>query len=168
MLCQRCKKRPASVHMAEYINGQQREVHFCEKCVQETLSEALNQGSLSEMMGKLIGSVSQSDGEDEQNKTPEAEKTYECPVCGETYSGFFKNTLLGCPEDYFVFNNSINDVLSNSEIENPVHSGKLPSKSLEDTVNENIRQTLNIRIEKALENEDYESAAQIRDRLRSL
>ncbi|WP_161488117.1 UvrB/UvrC motif-containing protein [Sedimentisphaera cyanobacteriorum] len=154
--------------MAEYINGKQREVHFCEKCVQETLSEALNGGSLSEMMGKLIGSVSPEAGGEEKTKSPAEQKNYECPVCGETYSGFTRDTLLGCPEDYFVFSNKISDVLSNTEIENPVHSGKLPSKSLEDTVNENIRQTLNIRIEKALENEDYESAAQIRDRLRSL
>ena len=34
MQCEKCQKRPANVHITQFINGQKAEKHLCEQCAQ--------------------------------------------------------------------------------------------------------------------------------------
>ena len=167
MLCDKCGQNPATIHMVEYVNGKQKEIHLCETCVQQTLSSPLKNTSLNQVMSEMIEAINNRDKYKRRKNVPLADKK-QCPVCGEIYGELSQDTILGCPEDYFVFHNKIKKVLSNDIGENYVHSGKLPSSSLEETISENIRLTLVARMEKAVSIEDYEGAAEIRDQLRNL
>ena len=35
MICQRCKKQPATVHLTEILQNEKRERHLCEDCARE-------------------------------------------------------------------------------------------------------------------------------------
>ena len=35
MLCQICKKNPATVHVQEIVNGEKRIMHFCAECAEK-------------------------------------------------------------------------------------------------------------------------------------
>lgn len=35
MLCQECRKRPATLHYTKIINGQKTELHLCQECAEE-------------------------------------------------------------------------------------------------------------------------------------
>jgi len=98
MLCQKCKKHAATVHLTEIINNEKREKHLCEQCaamegvtgsvVQEPLK-----GHVQQIMAKFVMSQ------------PEAKETSQlaCDECGMTFLQFRNGGLLGCPNDYEVF-----------------------------------------------------------------
>lgn len=163
MLCDKCKKNQATIHMAEFVSGKRRNIHLCESCMKEAFGGNAANISLEEILGSVIESV--------KNKAVGRELGSKgllvCPMCGKNYEEFTPQTALGCPEDYFVFHNHILDLLK-PELEEPVHKGKFPSNSHEKTVSQNLRITLTEKLEKALEDEDYEAAASLRDRLRGL
>ena len=35
MLCEKCQKNEATMHMIKVVNGETKEHHYCEKCVKE-------------------------------------------------------------------------------------------------------------------------------------
>ncbi|MGE4285011.1 MAG: UvrB/UvrC motif-containing protein [Phycisphaerae bacterium] len=164
MLCDKCGKNQATIHMAEFISGKRRNIHLCEDCMKKAFSSNTTNLSLEDILGSMIDSI--------RNKTVGRELgkkgLLSCPMCGEHYDEFTMKTELGCPEDYFVFHNHILDLLKTDLDEPVVHKGKFPTHSHEKTVSENMRISLTENLEKALEVEDYEAAANLRDRLRGL
>jgi len=53
MLCERCKKNEANVHISKNINGKAAELHMCEKCARES-GELL---SMNQFLGNFFESV---------------------------------------------------------------------------------------------------------------
>jgi len=163
MLCDKCGKNQATIHMAEFISGKRRNIHLCESCMKAAFGSNAANLSLEDILGSMIDSVrDKSVGRDLGRKG-----LLTCPMCGEYYDEFTLKTELGCPEDYFVFHNHILDLLK-TNLDEPVHKGKFPTHSHEKTVSVNMRISLTEKLEKALEAEDYEAAANLRDLLRGL
>ncbi len=82
-----------------------------------------------------------------------------------TLSKFRKTSLLGCPQDYDVFDKSLQLLISKSQAGKTEHCGKIPSRQPEDTKKHLEMMDLRHQLETAIKDEDYEAAAKLRDQI---
>ena len=164
MQCQLCNEQSATIHLTEISNGKRIESHLCQSCAQKQGLAVNSQVPLNELLGTLLAAESEagvilpnSEGLD-----------LSCPSCGTTLEEFSKNTLLGCPNDYEVFGEHINPLISKTQGGNLNHCGKVPSKAPADAQNQIELINLQRQLETAVKDEDYETAAKLRDRIQQL
>jgi protein arginine kinase activator len=159
MLCDVCGKNPATVHLTEIIDDQMSELHLCEECARKKSAQMEQQFGLSDLLGGLA--------EFEKPAKDLEAVALKCASCGLTYADFKKIGRLGCGECYTAFKKYLGPLLkrihgSSSHFgKSPVMLAKAPKKKPE--VQE-LRQNL----QKAIEMEDFEEAAKIRDQIREL
>ena len=160
MRCEICKKDEATVHLTEIIDGLRNETHLCERCAAEQGMAVKSHIPLNELLSSLL-SVQPTD--DELHGASEQDVL--CPHCGFTLDQFRKEAVLGCPYDYEVFEKSLLPLIEKAHDGRTVHHGKVPSKTPSDTKKQiellNLRQQLS----DAVQGEDYELAAKLRDRI---
>ncbi len=91
-----------------------------------------------------------------------------CPKCGISFREFRANGLLGCLHDYEVFAEYITPLIERTHGGATRHSGKVPSRmgSTPDDQAEILR--LKRQLSHAVDAEDYETAAGLRDQLKVL
>lgn len=92
-----------------------------------------------------------------------------CPTCGTTWSQFQKGGLLGCANDYTLFEEPLTDLIRSMHERHTQHTGKLPPQSsAADTVVRARKIQLESRLSAAVQAERYEEAARLRDQLRAI
>ncbi len=156
MNCEKCHKNHATIHLTVLEKGVPREAHLCDACARQTGAITNFNFSIGSLLGGLMEPV----------KTPKIAQI-RCPECGITYSEFKTKARLGCANDYEVFRTELLRLLEKVH-GSTQHAGKTPH-----TVDANIRKENElIRLKKDLESvvksEDFEKAAEIRDRIKSL
>ena len=170
MLCQKCKKNIATIHMTEIANGLRKDLHICEQCAMGDFASPDFKISLADLIKSLTKDIPFNMPVDgvpirATGKKPIKRK---CRACGATYSEFNISTEFGCPHDYQIFNKHVDRLLRQFNNGSCVHSGKLPLRSLEKTRKDNRSMILRMRIDDAVRSENYELAAEIRDQLNQL
>ncbi len=182
MLCERCKMREANIRYTEVVNGVATEHNICSQCARE-----LDLGQYSGLAGLIDGDypigrlISQLLGLQEDQSEGSDEDLQElpdlvCPTCHTSYADFVKNSQFGCPDCYHMFDLLISDKLKQMH-GSDTHTGKhavteekIPEESVFEkplTTQERI-DLLRSRIQEAVSEEDYESAARYRDEIRTL
>jgi protein arginine kinase activator len=159
MLCERCKKNDASYHMTKIVQNKKVEIHLCEQCARE-MGETSSPLSFQNIISELMGYISQ---------PYEMEKHYEprCGNCGTYFSEFKKGGLLGCSECYRSFSEELNPVLR--KVQGSIkHVGKVPKSRGKTQSDKGEINGLQIMLQRAIENEEYEEAAKIRDEIKKL
>ena len=159
MLCDICGKREATVHLTEIINEKVTKLHLCEECARDKGAEMEDHFGLSDLLAGLadLGPAAAS----------EAVEAIKCPACGFTYQDFRKVGRLGCSECYEAFKKQLAPLLKRIHGSDR-HSGKIPvrvGKTVKDTRN---LQDLKVKMEKAIQAEEFEEAAKLRDKIREL
>ncbi|NLK67888.1 MAG: DNA helicase UvrBC [Clostridiaceae bacterium] len=158
MLCQICHKREATVHFTRIVNQQKVEMHVCERCAAENSEIKINiHNLLSGIMG--IGTAT--------GVGQKTHSTIKCEFCGMTINEFNKTGLLGCTKCYEVFGDSITTMLKRIH-GNVKHHGKMP-KNISSTIKDayNLR-SLKEELQRSINKEEYEKAAEIRDKIKLL
>jgi protein arginine kinase activator len=84
-----------------------------------------------------------------------------CPLCGQKFMEFRAEGRLGCPNDYDVFKSGLLPLISRAH-GTTRHVGKVPRHAL----NVASRLQLRAQLREAVDREDYELAARLRDQLR--
>lgn len=169
MICQVCKENNANVHITKIVNGVKQEFNICERCAKE--KEGINIGfssdlsfpsdfSFQNILSGIMDYVNQS------NMNTRAVEP-KCEVCGTTYSEFKRQGLLGCSECYSTFTSTLNPLIKRVQ-GNTEHIGKLPKKSGKDIMEKKKLLKLKEELQKAIAEEEYEKAAEIRDKMREL
>lgn len=154
MKCQSCGKRDAKVHVTEIDDAnQKRELHLCEQC------HGQSGGGDTSLETLLAGALSAS-----APRPPELA----CSACGLPYAEFRSRGRLGCPECYTVFAEALDPLLEKIHTAKR-HIGKSPG----DGSNEQRTRARKLvetrrRLHDAVEREDFEAAARLRDELRAL
>ena len=166
MQCQRCKEQTATIHLTEINNGQREETHLCEMCAEHEGLAIKSQIPLNELLSTLL--ASQSSSKEQPVVEVAAEDEESCPSCGMTMKEFHKGRLLGCSDDYEVLGDSLDPIIEKNQGGNTTHKGKVPTNAPEDSKKQVEILNLRRKLEDAVENEDYENAAQIRDRIEHL
>jgi protein arginine kinase activator len=158
MKCQRCHN-PATLHITEVLSEEKyEELHLCEQCANKYLHEQ-HKGAL----GKA-GVAGEATAESEDGGTY---AQHECPQCAIKFVEFRNTGRLGCPHDYQEFRAELLPLLENIHGETK-HCGKTPRRQPENKQAQSELIQLRTRLKQAVTKEDYEEAARIRDRIRTL
>lgn len=165
MKCQKCNKE-ATVHVTDLVGGKPIEYHLCEEHAKAFLqnTQAILPGEAN-MASALATHLAQKMAFSKANSEFLESDQEMCPVCGIHFSEFRATSLLGCPEDYHTFAKQLKPLLMNIHGETR-HKGKKPKRSGEA---ESQRLTHRIELyhemEKAVAEEKYEKAKEIRDQI---
>lgn len=154
MKCDFCSEA-ATVHITDMSSGKYRVLHLCGGCAEKEkngdLTQQLNvenivKGIIAAYAGELVGELAK----------------LSCPYCGTKYMEFRAKGRLGCPADYEVFQKGLMPMLGRIH-GSTEHKGKCPRRgsSAAGPKAELIR--LRRELRDAVEREDYEQAAQLRD-----
>lgn len=150
MLCSKCGKYNATTHIRTVVNGVVIEKNLCSMCAATEGLDFTSQNSLAGMLASMFGEV-------------KAENTKKCPVCGETFSQIAQSGKAGCADCYKTFKAELLPYLKRVH-GSTKHIGKKPNNEpLKDTL-EQLRQELS----RLIEEENYEQAAVIRDKIRGM
>lgn len=172
MLCDICHKREAKIYYTEIINGEKKEQHLCEECAAEHTSFQVKMPVKGEFtLGNLLSSILQGYYNNEEQKQEENPNPV-CPRCGMSYEEFLKTGLLGCADCYKSFGSAILGSLKNIQ-GSELHTGKRPKGYVKvKEVSKPIKELseidkLTIRLQQAVEREEFEEAARLRDEIRA-
>lgn len=155
MNCDKCDQL-ATVHITDIVGGVKKEVHLCETHAQE-LSQSIDVDfSMPGMLGKLAQAIP---------VQQEQQKEMRCGECGMTYSEFRRGGRLGCARDYQVFGDVLAGVLEKIH-GGAAHLGKVPSRATQSVAEESEIIQLRNELAQAVEREDFERAARLRDEIR--
>jgi len=159
MICQSCGKNPATVHLTEILGGEKREKHLCEQCA---VSEGITTGkppvSLNEWLTNFVM---------QQSGTAVAADVT-CEKCGTCFNDFRQSGLLGCPECYKAFAKVLTPLVERAHENATHHVGKAPADLDRSQRRQYELVNLRRRLRDAVQTEDYEEAARLRDRIAGL
>lgn len=163
MKCQKCE-RPATFHITELAGGKPQELHLCEECAREYLTQSDSpEGTSTSLAGALAHQLAVGQTAQELARLDQQA----CPVCGVTFFEFRNKGRLGCPHDYVCFQKELEPLLMNIHGETR-HTGKQPRRSAEDT--DRYTQLIRLRREMkdAITAEEYERASRLRDEIKQI
>jgi protein arginine kinase activator len=161
-LCELCKKAQATFHLTNISrDGTKVEQHLCDACATEKglLHSPKTTIDLNELLENFIAG----------GKGAAAELSHiVCDQCGLSYIEFRNQGLLGCANDYTVFKDQLGRLLERTHSGGDVHTGKTPkSIGVVRKPHVDIRR-LKRQLDEAVAAEDYERAAELRDKIHAL
>jgi protein arginine kinase activator len=161
MICQFCKKREATIHFTNVENNKVRAIHICPQCAEERGFDELKRSNfaMADFVAGLFDSALEAA---ERGGAPDA-----CPNCGTSYSTFQEIGRLGCSECFEFFQQQLMPLLRSIH-GNTRHLGKAPSRFSAAVGVERRMQELQGELAQAIELEQYERAAEIRDEIKRL
>ncbi len=159
--CQKCGKEATYIDVVIRKGGQIEETNLCDQCAQEagltpkhyqTVSDLLNQ-EVAKQIGRPQATAQQPT----------------CPNCGLTWSEFRERGVLGCPACYDEFEERLIPLLQRTHEGGTAHVGAAPAQpGGEQAATTRLVQRLRKQLAEALNAEQYEKAAQLRDSLQDL
>ncbi len=167
--CERCNKYKANVHIVKVFDGIKKELNICEKCARElgefnlnSIANVENTFSLN-ILGGLLEYFNNNGPQSSVIKINDSE----CPKCKTTYAEFKNSGFLGCDKCYDQFM-KILDIFIKRVQNSSQHVGKIPFRCGEDMIARREMSSLKEELQKAINSEEYEKAAEIRDKIKNL
>lgn len=174
MLCEKCKKNTATVHYRYSENGNVTELHLCPEC-------AKNEGLMQNNGSAAAGFMSQGGiFEDYFGKAPFSAlfgntllgkqlsvKQRVCPGCGLSDGELRSGGRLGCAQCYTTFEDIVELMLKKMH-QSCEYKGKTPEGTPEGMSLAGKIEKLRSDMQTAVDNQEYEEAARIRDAIRQL
>ena len=154
MMCEKCGLNPAAVTLTKVINGKKSVVKLCAACAQENnIYKDLNMDlGFSSLFSSFFN-------DSEQIGTEE-----KCPLCSMTKSEFIRKGKPGCANCYTVFEASMSPLLKKIH-STTSHTGKTFAPGAK---SENKIDILKAQLKEAIEKEEYEKAARLRDEIKEM
>ena len=162
MRCDRCDNE-ATVHETMLVAGQKVEKHLCESCARDEGLSIHPTEPINALLSKFImapGLVQQAAGGGRSKKD---QKAPSCPDCGMTWMEFRKCGLLGCATCYEVFETRLAPLIERAQEGATHHVGKAPRGSVGLADHQRRLRALRVELGEAIDAEQYEHAAQLRD-----
>jgi protein arginine kinase activator len=165
--CDRCDK-PAVVHEVTVKSGVKSEVHLChDHAVEAGVAMPTHQPINQLLTQFVISQTAKGKGKGKPRpKVRTRRKT--CPSCGMTFGRFRQSGTLGCPDCYQAFDERLTPLIERAQNGATHHRGKTPSRAGASVDRQLLVQQLVKELDQAVAAEQYERAAQLRDRLRNL
>jgi len=163
MKCQKCQMREATNHMTEVVNGKKQELHLCQECAAvspEFQAMKHMEFGIGDFLGGIFGGKPKT-----LNET--VTKTAVCPDCHMPFEEFLQKGRLGCGTCYSVFRNRLERPLKQIHGTNE-HVGKVPSRLGGALKRDREVSHLEAELNAAVMKQDFETAAELRDKIRAL
>lgn len=174
MLCDRCQKRDAKILYTEIINGVKKEQHLCEECATDYTSFQMEKPILNSdlTLGDLLSTLLDNYTSTDKKKTGEAKITLTCDNCGTTYEEFVQKGRFGCAQCYRSFNSQLGKTFKGIQ-GSDIHTGKRPKGYVTATSDRKLKnfsetEKLSLRLQEAIEKEEFEEAARLRDLIKQM
>jgi protein arginine kinase activator len=161
MICDQCKEREAKIQLTQVENDQKTTVHLCEECAEQ---RGLDTGAkvLKSELGGFLASMSKAVA-----GLPAAPDGLRCGSCGSTLKDFRDSGRLGCAHCYASFEGHLRDLLRRLHGSSQ-HLGeryRAPGAEEEQDPKHRLLE-LREQLRRAVEDENFELAAELRDQLR--
>ncbi|HWP39230.1 MAG TPA: UvrB/UvrC motif-containing protein [Gemmatimonadales bacterium] len=163
MRCDHCGERPAAIHLTQIVNNAVTQVHLCEPCAAEKgihTNASIAKFPLSDFLASLGKAAPKTDAGTEAGEP--------CSFCGATLANFRETGRLGCPHCYTTFDHHLRDLLRRLHGSSQ-HVGEVylpPGKQVAGSAQTLLE--LRDQLRRAVEAENFELAAELRDRIRVL
>jgi protein arginine kinase activator len=163
MLCERCHQKEAAIRLLDvkWSAGAHTAAatQLCQACARSAgigLPHGQGFSAVIQMLAKglLPGSAAKS----AKAAIPGADENLACPHCGWTLRDLRQTNRFGCPRDYEVFGDVVEDLLERLQGQSQ-HCDLREESALDRLVGE---------MREAVAREDYEGAARLRDQVRAL
>ena len=161
MLCTICKEKPATVHLTQIVGDKMQKLDLCEDCAKTKGINDPTSFGLADL--DLVLGL----GASQQLEQAAGGVELKCPRCGFTQADFKKSGRLGCPECYVTFAEGLRGLLKTMH-KGTRHTGKAPESLRAIRENADRMKTLQAKLAKAIKDENYEQAAQVRDEIKQL
>src|SRR3954468_10810941 len=161
MLCETCRERDAVVHLTTIENNAVHQLHLCERCAAERGVETTLK-TQKHPLGEFLQSVHQ------QVATAGAVSAdnLRCSFCNTTMADFRATGRWGCARCYTNFEAGIRELLRRVQ-GNHKHVGRSYRPPMSETLERSaVLGELKERLRRAIDNEQFEVAADLRDRIR--
>lgn len=166
MLCEKCGKNTASVHVTKIINGKKTEMYLCESCAGEKGELGFSfEGKfpLHQFFSSLMGFPGVGSGK----VASTGYSGLQCPGCGLTYAQFGQIGRFGCDRCYDSFGENLLPLLRRLH-GNQKHIGKIPARVGSHVKLKKDIERLREELQKKIAEEAFEEAAVLRDKIRKL
>jgi len=158
ILCDECKHNPATIHRTIISNGEKKEQRLCAVCAaQYGYSVSFPTSSINNILSGLFNM---------QQKQPD-ETELKCSRCGRTLEAIKKTGQIGCSLCYKDFSKELEPVLRRVQ-GRMEHTGGIPDTLSEDYKRNKEISKLKKLLDEAVQLEQYEQAAVLRDRIAEL
>lgn len=157
MLCSICKEREATVHLTQITGDKMQKVDLCEEC---SKTKGLNDPAGFNLADLLLGLGASQEIEQAAGGTE-----LKCARCGFTQADFKKAGRLGCPECYKTFAEGLESLLKSMH-KGTRHVGKTPESMRQNQDLSDRLKALQKKLAKAIEDENFEQAARLRDEIK--
>ena len=160
MLCDNCGKNEAEVHLTQIVENEMATVHLCPACAAE---KGWDEPAKKLPLDAFLAQMGQAAMSDE-----EATIAGPCSYCHTTVDDFRKSGRLGCPHCYSIYETQLRAILRRIH-GSTHHLGKVyvPPASAQADRSARVA-ALKRKLQRAVEAEDFEQAAVIRDQIREL
>ncbi|MEA2081963.1 MAG: UvrB/UvrC motif-containing protein [Elusimicrobiota bacterium] len=154
MICDICKENEATVHFTSFHGGEVTKMHICHACaVKLGVFDGNTQEKSFDILGKFLSALA----------LPESISDQSCSECGKKLSEFREDGKLGCPQCWEAFRANLEPLLKKIHGRS-FHKGKAGAPKVK-----NLRVgALQKELLTAVEKEEYEEAARIRDKIKEL
>ncbi len=153
--------------LTQIVNAEVTELCLCESCAKErglfdpqalTFAEKFFPEELKERVDRIVRELSGQASTQYPARQLPADIITQCPVCGFTLEDYRRTSRLGCPDCYSFFARELGDMAT--ALADVPEGGSSPAPS--------SREKLERQLREAIEREDYESAARLRDEIKAL
>ena len=167
MLCQMCGQHPATTHIKTIVNGKLTQAHLCADCAKKQ-----GYGNLFADWGSGFGSLLSGF----MGSAAPARQVTRCPGCGASFEDITRSGKIGCAECYHTFRGQLLPIIQRIH-GTAQHKGKVPGSSalrVTDTnnkivaVEETPLEEKKRLLKHAIEVQDFERAAVLRDEIKEL
>ena len=159
MLCNVCKLNEAKVHLTKIVGDKMQKVDLCEDCSKDKGVD--DPTSYSDLLLGLSAEPVPSEPD------PAAEPGAKCPTCGYAQADFKKAGRFSCSECYATFSDGLEGMLKTMH-KGTRHTGKVPAALQQSRAEALKLKQLQKRLEKAVTEENFEEAVQLRDEIKRL
>jgi len=163
MKCDDCDKE-AAVHLTQIINNKKIVMHLCKDCAAKRGFHSPLDNIPFPLANFLEGMLPD---EDKPTGKAMAHSDLTCPYCGMTFEEFSRLGRFGCGTCYQTFREKLQGLLRKIH-GSSLHRGKLPPMLSEDGSFIKEAERLEEELQRAIEAEDFERAADLRDKIKSL
>ena len=162
MQCDNCGEREAAIHLTQIVDNSVTTLHLCPQCAAEKgvqTGAAVAKFPLSDFLASMGKGVAAA--------LPPGKASEACDFCNATLEDFRESGRLGCPHCYQTFESHLRDLLRRLHGSSH-HVGRvyLSPEASEDDMRERQLVALREQLRAAVDAENFELAAELRDRIR--
>lgn len=159
MKCEKCGVNTATTHIHTVINGKVTDMNLCGYCAANSGLNKFGHMGLINLLASVF--------DDTSLNPPTAGVETICPDCGASFADIAACGLVGCPNCYRTFYRQLLPTVKRIHGRTN-HAGKIPQSSAPRLSDESRVENLKRRMKRAVDAENFELAATLRDQIKEL